>query len=199
MSGANVWERFPLDPRDERHARLRASDRDRDVANDVLGTAYADGRLTPDELDERSNRVALSKTLGELPELLDDLVVPRGPGGPAVPGAPVTPALMTGAARSTHHAEAELRYRRLRLVTLLVFLVPTLICWVVWGSLRIAGSDAFLWAVFPTLGTSIPLLVVLAAHRDFVSSQEHRLVRQEARRRGRELPPPMPPASPTSS
>ena len=78
MSGANIWERFEHDPRRDENARLRASDRDRDVVNDVLGTAYADGRLTPDELDERSDRVVRAKTLGELPPILDDLVAPSG-------------------------------------------------------------------------------------------------------------------------
>ena len=69
MAGS-IWERFTHDPRHEENARLRASDSDRDVVNDVLGTAYADGRL-PDELDERSDLVARAKTLRELPPLID--------------------------------------------------------------------------------------------------------------------------------
>ena len=56
MSEASIWERFSLDPRHPENARLRASDRDRDVVSDLLGTAYAEGRLTPEELDERSDR-----------------------------------------------------------------------------------------------------------------------------------------------
>ena len=57
-------------------ARLRASDRDRDVISDVLGTAYAEGRLTPAELDERSDAVAQARTLSELPAIIDDLIAP---------------------------------------------------------------------------------------------------------------------------
>ena len=74
MSAGSVWDRFSLDPRQADNARLRASDADRDVVNDVLGTAYAEGRLTPDELDERSDQVAQSRTLGDLPPIIDDLV-----------------------------------------------------------------------------------------------------------------------------
>src|SRR5680860_677387 len=76
MSGS-IWERFPHDPRHPEHAPLRASDRDRDVVNDVLGAAYADGRLTPEELDERGDQVAQAKTLGELPPIIRDLVATR--------------------------------------------------------------------------------------------------------------------------
>ncbi len=47
------WERFDHDPRQPENAVLRAGDRDRDVVLDVLGSAYAEGRLTPAELDER--------------------------------------------------------------------------------------------------------------------------------------------------
>ena len=77
MSGS-IWERFTLDPRLEENARLRAADRERDVVNDLLGTAYSEGRLTPEELDERTDRVAGARTLGELPAVIDDLVAPSG-------------------------------------------------------------------------------------------------------------------------
>ena len=76
MSGASIWEQFSHDPRQPEHGRLRASDRDRDVISDVLGTAYAEGRLTPAELDERSDAVAQARTLSELPAIIDDLVAP---------------------------------------------------------------------------------------------------------------------------
>ena len=87
MSGASIWEQFSHDPRQPEHGRLRASDRDRDVISDVLGTAYAEGRLTPAELDERSDAVARARTLSELPAIIDDLdrPVPRiAPPGHAV-------------------------------------------------------------------------------------------------------------------
>jgi hypothetical protein len=169
MSGASIWEQFSHDPRQPEHGRLRASDRDRDVISDVLGTAYAEGRLTPAELDERSDAVASARTLSELPAIIDDLVAPTA----------LTPDRAVPA--SSHREEAERRYRRLRLVTQIIFLVPTLICWVVWLSLRIGGVDSFAWPIFPTLGTSIPLLIVMASRKELIAGSEARLARREQR------------------
>ncbi len=52
---------------------MRASDRDRDSANGLLQTAYAEGRLTKDEYDERSGRVLASQTFEQLQALTADL------------------------------------------------------------------------------------------------------------------------------
>ncbi len=52
---------------------MRASDRDRDTANGLLQTAYAEGRLTKDEYDERSGRVLASQTFEQLQALTADL------------------------------------------------------------------------------------------------------------------------------
>src|SRR6266545_4157321 len=43
------------------YGQMRASDRDRDAANGLLQTAYAEGRLTKDEYDDRSGRVLMSQ------------------------------------------------------------------------------------------------------------------------------------------
>jgi hypothetical protein len=169
MSGASIWEQFSHDPRQPEHARLRASDRDRDVISDVLGTAYAEGRLTPAELDERSDAVALARTLSELPAIIDDLVAPTALTDRAVP-------------TSSHRAEAERRYRRLRLIAQIFFLVPTLICWVVWASLEFSGvSQPLPWPIFPMLGTSVPLLIVMASRKEMIAGSEARLARREQR------------------
>ncbi len=52
---------------------MRASDRDRDSANGLLQTAYAEGRLTKDEYDERSGKVLASQTFDQLQALTADL------------------------------------------------------------------------------------------------------------------------------
>jgi predicted nucleic acid-binding Zn ribbon protein len=191
MSAASLWEQFSHDPRQPEHGRLRASDRDRDVISDVLGTAYAEGRLTPAELDERSDAVAQARTLSELPAIIDDLVAPS----------PATPHLVPSS--SAHREVAERRYRRLRLVTQIIFLVPTLICWVVWLSLRLNGVDTFAWPIFPTLGTSIPLVVVVASRKEIIAGSEARLARREQRAmqrfQSRSAPRPLgPPSGPQS-
>ncbi len=52
---------------------MRASDADRDRVLDVLREAAAEGRLTPDELDERMGAALAARTLGELAALTADL------------------------------------------------------------------------------------------------------------------------------
>ncbi|TDD60024.1 DUF1707 SHOCT-like domain-containing protein [Actinomadura rubrisoli] len=52
---------------------LRASDRDRDEALVRLHTAYAEGRLTEPELDERIDLTLAARTHGELARLSADL------------------------------------------------------------------------------------------------------------------------------
>jgi hypothetical protein len=162
MAGS-IWERFTHDPRNEEHARLRASDRDRDIVNDVLGTAYADGRLTPDELDERSDRVVRAKTLGELPPIMDDLVV-------RVPASPVV---------RDKRAEAELRYRRQRQEALFSFLTPTLICWVIWSATMFGG---FPWPAFVMLATGLNYVRVATGREDAIASIERDLEKKERKR-----------------
>ncbi len=61
---------------------LRASDADRDRVVDVLREAAADGRLTPEELDERLGLALSARTFGELAPLTADLgAAPGRPGG----------------------------------------------------------------------------------------------------------------------
>jgi hypothetical protein len=163
MSGS-IWERFTLDPRLEENARLRAADRDRDVVNDLLGTAYSEGRLTPEELDERSDRVVNARTLGELPAVIDDLVAPTGSTAPAV---------------RDLRAEAERRYLRDRQEALWSFLGPTLICWVIWFAVMPGG---FPWPLFVMLGTGLNLLRVATSRESTVQSIQHDLEKKERKR-----------------
>jgi hypothetical protein len=55
---------------------LRVSDADRDGAVSELSEHFQAGRLTPDELDERTGRALRARTGRELAELFTDL--PRG-------------------------------------------------------------------------------------------------------------------------
>jgi len=56
-----------------RDAVFRASHADRDRTAELLRVAAGDGRLTPDELDERLEAALTAKTLGELAVLTTDL------------------------------------------------------------------------------------------------------------------------------
>ena len=60
---------------------LRVSDAERDEVLNALGDHAAAGRLTLDELDERSSKVLAAKTRGELTQLTRDL-----PGGELASG-----------------------------------------------------------------------------------------------------------------
>jgi hypothetical protein len=58
---------------------LRASDAERERAADTLRRHHADGRLTTDELEERTGRAYAATTVGDLDQLFADL--PRLPEG----------------------------------------------------------------------------------------------------------------------
>ena len=62
---------------------LRASHADRDQVVELLRVAAGDGRLSPEELDERLERALTARTYAELATLTADL--------PAAPGAAVVP------------------------------------------------------------------------------------------------------------
>ena len=55
---------------------MRASDQDRDKVSEVLRDAYAVGRLSRDEFDERSVAAYSARTWGELHDLTADLPAP---------------------------------------------------------------------------------------------------------------------------
>jgi hypothetical protein len=65
---------------------LRVSDAERDAVLHTLGDHAAVGRLTLDELEERSGRALAAKTRGELASLISDL--PREAGSAAAEPAP---------------------------------------------------------------------------------------------------------------
>lgn len=163
MPGGTVWDRFTLDPRHAENARLRASDADRDVVSDLLGTAYAEGRLTPEELDERSDQVTQSRTLGELPPIIDDLVATTG----AVATRP-------GGLR----AEAEHRYRQQRTNAFWGFLTPTLICWAIWFAI----GGGFPWPIFVTIASGAKFVQLVTTPSDSITAIERDLEKKERKR-----------------
>jgi Domain of unknown function (DUF1707) len=69
-------------------AAMRASDADRDAVLADLSEHFQAGRLTAEELDERTGQALAARTWGELRELLADLPAAL----PATSGRPPTPA-----------------------------------------------------------------------------------------------------------
>jgi hypothetical protein len=158
-----VWDRFSDDPRTPHNAVLRAADADRDVVQEVLAEAYADGRLAPEEHAERTERLLSSRTLGDLVPLLDGLV--RRPSADL----PV---------------QAEERYRRELREAALSFATVNAICWGVWA---ITGANGwpFVWPWFVTLFTAINLARVRLTKASRIESR----VRKLEKRQQTELPP----------
>lgn len=162
-----AWERFAHDPRATDNAPLRASDADRNVALDALGSAYADGRLDREEYDERAATVQSAKTLGQLMAQLRDLSPDAARAGLVVS----TPAVLQ------QHAEES--YLRMRRNAVSAFLVPTLICWTIW-SVTMFGQ--FPWPIFVTIGTAVRLVQLVVNKQAVVAEQRQRLERREQRR-----------------
>jgi Domain of unknown function (DUF1707) len=64
---------------------LRASDADREQVATLLSTAYAEGRLTREEHDERIDQLMAAKTFDDLIPITRDLVVVGTPNAVATP------------------------------------------------------------------------------------------------------------------
>ncbi len=167
-----AWERFSHDPRAMPNAPLRASDLDRNVALDALSAAYADGRLDREEYDERAAAVQSTKTLGDLLRYLTDLAPDSGPAGLVA----ATPAMI--------QRRAEQAYLRVRQRALSSFLIPSIICWVIWAtSFDAAGSTLdFPWPIFVMLGTGVRLMSVIINRGEILAEQQRRMEKQERRR-----------------
>lgn len=180
VDSPSLWSSFPHDPRDPANAALRAADRDRELVHQVLAEAYADGRLDREEHEERSTSVVAARTLGELPALVADLV-------PAVPARRDAGTELALASSAQLRARAGEAWRKDRSEALGAFVVPTLICVVVWFA---TGADYHFWPMWVALGTGINLLQTLVRHRAIVDEHVRRLEKKQARElRKRELEP----------
>ncbi len=166
MTTGSIWREFEHDPRDPSYAAMRASDRDRAVVHDVLASAYAEGRLDRDELDERTTAVNAAKTYAELLPPIRDLTAD------AVP-TPLAPVATTDIRRS-----AEVYFAGQRRDALMGFLVPNLICWAIWF---MTGHDGFIWPVFVSIPTGLNMLRVLASRAEIVEKRVEKLQRRQAK------------------
>lgn len=172
----DIWSHFRLDPRDPANAGMRASDADRDVVRTVLDEAYADGRLTRDEHDERVDSTLAAQTLGDLPPLVRDLVhtteVAVRPSGALSP--------------VDIRAKAVAGYRAERRDALMGFVGPSLICLVIWAIVMPGG---FFWPAFVMLGTGINLLQTVVRREDIVEKKVEKLERKQAKELGQRADP----------
>ncbi len=171
----DLWSEFEHDPRDPSYTSLRASDRDRDVVLRVLGDAYADGRLTREEYDDRADSVASARTLGELPQLLSDLL----------PSAALAPRPAGAVASADFRTQALEKYAKDRREAAWTMLYATGICVVIW--LATSGVNGFPWPLFVLGGTALNLGRLMFMKQDIVNDRIRTLERRAEKARRKEL------------
>jgi hypothetical protein len=172
----SIWPSFRLDPRDPQHAGLRASDADRELVSSALADAYADGRLTPEEYDERESANLAARTLGELPPLLADLIGPSGGSGPK--------AVEVRSSQELHRA-AVAKHVRDTWELAAGSATPFLVCLVIW---LFTGADGYFWPVWlliPVILATGPSIIGAPAA---IRTKEQRLRRKQDEALG--APPP---------
>lgn len=121
---------------------MRASDQDREEAAARLGDAFVEGRLTQDELDERSAAAYAARTWGELADLTTDLPAVR---------MEVSPPSGTAAPRRERRLDNQQPFWPLPFCPLLAF---ALVLGAILGSL---AQNLVVW----TAGLLIPLTLLL--------------------------------------
>ena len=166
---AGTWERFEHDPRSAQAARLRASDRDRELAIEVLGQAYADGRLDHAEYDARSTAATTAKVLADLVPQLEDLV-------PDTPYASLAPGTSGFVARPDLHGQAVRMWAKDRREALTGLVGITVITCTIWAVTMWGG---FPWPLFPMLAAAVNLLRIQMQEQDMVESHERHLLKRE--------------------
>ncbi len=168
------WESFRLDPRHPGNASMRASDADREIVRVLLGDAYADGRLSREEYDDRLNTLFGSRTLGEVPALVTDLVPPDG--------LPRTSALVPRAELRTQGA---LKWRKEVEESFMAFLVPSVICTVIWIA---ATGGGFFWPAFPMVFLGLNLVKTIVQRESVIEREVLRLEKKAAKDAAPKLP-----------
>ncbi|GAB3153283.1 DUF1707 SHOCT-like domain-containing protein [Amycolatopsis sp. NPDC004378] len=122
---------------DNRTARIRAADADRERVATAVQTAGSEGRLTLEEVEERLTHVYAARFTDELTALTADLPRPA----PAAPGFP-----LTFAALRRHPA------LRLHLAVVVAIAVVAIVRWAVLGA-------GFFWPAFPVFWLAVSVFV----------------------------------------
>jgi Domain of unknown function (DUF1707)/2TM domain len=135
------------DPADQRRASLRASDADREQFVEALRRHHAEGRLTTEELSERTERAYVARTFGELDALATDLP-PLQPPAPARPASADLPPRMRPPGPKRAAAKANL------LRSVLWFGMVSVVLIVIWAMTNFGG---YFWPVWPILGFMVAI------------------------------------------
>ena len=174
---ADPWAAFPHDPRDPANAGLRASDAERDLVQQMLAGAFAEGRLDREELDERSDAVDTARTLGDLPPIVADLV-------PVRPAAPRRTGELVGLSDADLDLRAVRTWQSERRSAALSLVGVSLICWSIWVATGFAGpgfDPSFAWPAIVSAALLARLIQVAASREERVSEERARLERRQAK------------------
>jgi hypothetical protein len=168
------WESFRLDPRQPEYASMRASDADREIVRIVLADAYADGRLAREEYDDRLNTLYGSRTLGEVPSLVTDLVPSDSPSAAPAP-----------LQRADLRTRGTRKWRKDVEESFVAFLVPSMICMALW---IVVTGRGFFWPVYPMLFLGLNLVKTVVQRESVIEREVLRLEKQAAKDSAPELP-----------
>lgn len=130
----DIWSTFSADPRTS--PTLKATDADRDALGAVLREAFADGRLALTEYDKRVDVALGVGTLGQVHELIADLVAAADDFTPNPVALDIQPKAVVKYGR-------ELRNARNR------FLFLTVTSTAIWLATSLAGAPW--WAIWPVI------------------------------------------------
>jgi hypothetical protein len=131
------------DPGDQRRASLRASDADREQFVEALRQHHAEGRLTVEELTERTERAYAARTFGDLDALATDLPPLRPPAPSPAQPPPTGPPGMRPSGRKRTEAKVNL------LRTVLWFGLLSIVLIAVWAMTDFGG---YFWPIWPMIG-----------------------------------------------
>ena len=169
-----VWSSFTHDPRDNRYAGIRASDQDRVMVQLALDEAYADGRLTRDEHEQRSELATRVRVLGDLNPLLLDLIAP-----------PVSASqTLALASRQELEARAEKAWLVRRREAVYSFLGPSLITTAIWFATSWRDGSFqpyFFWPGFVIVFTLLHLVRTWTRHDEIVEEEVRRLEKKRTK------------------
>ena len=173
QDAGRFWSSFARDPRQPDNQGLRAADRDRDLVAGAIGEAYADGRLTREEMDDRLSQVQDTRLLGDLLPIVTDLMPTREVASRSA---------LARAGTEEIDRLALVRYKERRGQALGAMLVPSLVCLTIWiWSMASSGQFVFPWPIFVILGTGGYLWRMLLGRDSAIEEEREKLRKKQAR------------------
>ena len=173
QDAGRFWSSFGRDPRVRDNQGLRAGDRDRDIVREAVSEAYADGRLTRDEMDARLTEVQETRLLGDLLPIVADLMPTRET---------ESRSSLVYAGQEEINRRALAQYYERRRQALAGMLVPSLVCLTIWiWSMISTGDMIFPWPLFVIIGTGGYLSRLVIGRESAIEEEREKLRKKQAR------------------